>query len=101
MNADQVSLLLVVAAVPPVNLFLFIYGFALPWYRTHIGRSLIISSLGLAALVDISFLYRIMGDEYQGRDAARIVAFSIVVLGAWYQFIAFMAERRRGRKIIP
>lgn len=97
MTTDDVMYVLVLAAFVPANLFVTLYGCTAKWWRSHIGRSLIISSVGLAALIDISFLVRILGEDYAGRNAARVVAFSLVVLGCWYQLGAFLVERFRRR----
>lgn len=97
-TADQVAFVLLCVAAPSTTLFPLIYGTTLPWWRTQIGRALIIQSTGLALLVDISLAYRIFGAEYQARDAIRLSVFSVITLGSWLVLIAFLTERGRKRR---
>lgn len=96
MSADTWAYVLLIAAAPPATLFPLIYGLALPWYRSLVGRALMTSSVGLGLLVDISLVYRVLGADYQARDVVRLTVFSVVTLGSYLQFWALVYERRKG-----
>jgi hypothetical protein len=98
MSADVIAVILVAATAPPATLFALIYGFTSPWWRTAIGRALLVSSTALALLVDISLLYQAFGDNYALRDAVRLTVFSLVCAGAWMKFGALVVEKVRARR---
>lgn len=91
---DDLAFVLVAGIAPPATLFALLYTFTRPWWTTMIGRAMLISSTGLALLVDISLLYRWLGDDYALRDAVRLTVFWVVCAGAWWKFGALV---RRGR----
>jgi hypothetical protein len=96
--ADVVALILVAGIAPPATLFAIIYGFTVPWWQTLIGRAMLVSSAGLALLVDISLLYQWLGDDYAQRDTVRLAVFGLVFLGAWFKFLALMLEKWRAHR---
>jgi len=98
MTADNAAYVLLIASAPPATLFPLLYGFTLPWYASLIGRALMISSVGLALLVDISLAYRILGAEYQARDFVRISVFSLITIGSYLQLWALIRERQANRR---
>lgn len=95
MNADDWAFVLVLAMVIPATLGPILYGFFVPWYRHHVGRALLVSWTGLGLLVDISVAYQIWGDDYPGRDAVRLVVFTVILCGLWYKFLIFLWLSRR------
>lgn len=96
--AEVAALVIVAAIAPPATLFAIIYGLTVPWWATTIGRAMLISSTGLALLVDISLLYQVFGENYALRDWVRLSVFMIVCLGAWYKFGALVLEKVRARR---
>jgi hypothetical protein len=96
--ADVVALVLVAGIAPPATLFAIIYGLTVPWWQTLIGRAMLVSSAGLALLVDISLLYQWLGDDYAQRDTVRLAVFGLVFLGAWFKFLALMLEKWRAHR---
>jgi hypothetical protein len=98
MSADTAALIIVALVALPINAFTVLYAFTTPWWLEWIGRALLVSSLGLMLLVDISLLYNWLGDDYPGRDAVRLTVYTIICLGAWFKLIAYFVERRRARR---
>lgn len=96
--ADTAAVVIVAAIAPPATLFAIIYGFTVPWWETMIGRAMLISSTGLALLVDISLLYQVFGDNYAARDVVRLSVFLIVCAGAWWKFAALVNEKLAARR---
>jgi hypothetical protein len=96
--ADTASIILVLLVAPPATLFAIIYGFTVPWWQTVIGRAMLVSSTGLALLVDISLLYNWLGDDYAARDVVRLSVFTIICLGAWWKFAALVREKLAARR---
>lgn len=100
--ADLVATILVLGIAPPATLFAVVYGFTVSWWETTIGRAMLISSTGLALLVDISLVYKWLGDDYALRDVVRLFVFALVFLGACYKFAALVREKwlvRRGERL--
>lgn len=99
MSADLIALLLVIGMAPPLTLFPFVYGWVARgiWWRNPAGRAIMISTTSLGALVDLTLLYQVFGNEYPGRDIVRLVVFGGVFAGAWLKFGALVHESRKGR----
>lgn len=99
MTADLVRLILVVAMVPFVTANIFLYGVGSPWYKSTIGWWLFCDVLGLGLLVDITVVYKFLGDDYSARDIVSITVFSIILAGAVFGTVTLAREliRRRNR----
>ena len=95
MSADTAAVLLVLLAAPAQTGFAVFYSVTSPWWRTLIGRALFTKAWGLALLIDISLLYKWLGDEYALRDVVRLTVYALIAVGAWLQLVAFLVERRR------
>lgn len=93
MSPDKMAALLIMAAAPPATLFPLVYGFTAPWWRSLVGRALMVKAVGLALLIDVSIVYQIFGDDYPLRDAVRLGVFSLITVGVWMQFGALMHEK--------
>lgn len=100
MSADTVALLLIIAAAPPLTLFVPYYAWVARgvWWRNPAGRALMVSTSGLALLVDISLLYAVFGDEYPYRDAVRLTVYAWITAGSWLKFGALVYESRHRRR---
>lgn len=94
MNSDVVALVFITLSAPPLTLFplCFAWWARGVWYRTPAGRALMVSTAGLALLVDISLLYAVFGDDYPGRDVVRLAVYALIVFGAWLKFGALVYE---------
>lgn len=101
-SAERVVEWLVYGTAPPATLFALIYGLTTPWWRSLIGRALLVSSTALALLVDLALLFQWLGPEYLGRSYVRVTVFGLVCLGAWLKFAALVGmkiDSRRSRRI--
>lgn len=100
MSADTLALLLIISAAPPLTLFPLIYAWVARgvWWRNPAGRALMVSTTGLAALVDITLIYAAFGSDYPYRDAVRLTVYAWIASGAWLKFGALVYESRRGRR---
>lgn len=100
MTADSVAFVLVASAALPLNLFPFCLAWFSRgvWYRTSAGLALMVSTTGLAALVDITIAYKVFGGEYPYRDVLRLAVYFWISLGAWLKLGALFYEANRGRK---
>lgn len=100
MNADLLAAFLVTAAAPPLTLFPFFYAWIARgvWWRASAGRALMVSTTGLALLVDISLAYQVFGDDYPYRDVVRNTVYALIAAGAWLKFGSLIYEWRKGRR---
>jgi len=99
MDADTMALLLIVSAAPPLTGFALVFGFTSPWWRSLLGRALVTKATGLALLINISFAYRYLGDDYAYRDAVRLFVYALITVGAWMQFIALLNEKYQAYRL--
>ena len=96
-TADKIALALLVGIAVVYTWFAVRYTILSPWWRSRIGRALVVSSWGMALLVNISLLYQFFGDDYALRDVVRLTVFSLVFLGGAGKVYAFEVERHRKR----
>lgn len=78
--------------------YIAVYGTATRWYRSPVGRALIIKAVGLAMMLTYSVLFYFLGPDYAGRDTLRIVGISVLFFGLAYAFVAMIRELRRGQR---
>lgn len=97
-SADNWAYALVLLAVVPANLFPLLYGTSVTWWRSFTGRALMTSAIGMALLIDISVLYRFLGEDYPFRDTIRLTVYALVVAGSWMKLGAFLVQRRDGNR---
>lgn len=100
MSADALAFVLVVASALPLNVFPFCLAYISRgvWWRTSTGIALMVSTTGLAALVDITIAYKVFGDDYPYRDLVRNTVYAWIALGAWLKLGALLYESWRARK---
>lgn len=100
MSADTAATWLIMAAAPPLTIFPIAYTIIARglWWRASAGRALMVSTTGLALLVDITIAYQWLGDDYPFRDAVRLTVFALIVAGAWLKLGSLLYEWRRGRR---
>lgn len=94
MTAEHLAVALIVIAAPAATMFPFVYAFR-PWHTTLIGRALMVQSVGLMLLIDISLAYKAFGDDYALRDAVRLTVYALITLGTWGVFLALVRTPRQ------
>jgi hypothetical protein len=96
---DHLLLSLAWLTAPPTTGFVLVYGLTTRWYRNgFLGYALMFSSVGLAALMDASLAYRLLG-EYQLRPIVLFIIFTFICVGAWLKFIALLVEKWHGSQL--
>ena len=91
MTAEQWSTLLVWIAVPGANLLPLLYGISAPWQRSLVGWALMFSKVGLAGLVDTTFIYHLKRTlDYRLHDFLVLGSFALIVVGTYLYLVAFV-----------
>ena len=88
---------LYLAAWAPYTAFVLLYGFRSPWYRSALGRSLLLSKTVIAVLLTHVLLLVIFGD-YPGRGAVRAFMVGAVIVAGWYQLTTLVRLQRQARR---
>lgn len=96
-TADQIFAHLVYAAWPATLLYPVIYGLTAPWWKTWIGRALMVEAIGVFVLISFSALYQFFGPDYWGRDVVRIVGMTFSGVGFWMVLFALLKVKRDAR----
>ncbi len=96
-TADVIFAHLVYLAWPATLLYPLIYGFTAPWWRSWIGRALMVEAVGVFVLLTFSVLYQWFGPGYWGRDVIRITGMSVSLLGFWLVLFALLRVRSEVR----
>jgi hypothetical protein len=90
---------LVHAAAIGQTLFVFQWAF-LPWYRTVIGRALMVKSLSLMLYLDWTLVVYHWGPLTDQQTIA-VVLFGLITFGIWSQLVALNHEIWRTRRERP
>jgi len=94
-SRDDWALLLLLLAAPAATLYPAVLVATTRWHQSLIGRALLTKAVGLALLIDLSLAYRVLGADYQGRDAARLTVFGLITIGVWMQLYALLRNKVR------
>lgn len=81
----------------PYTLFVILYATRSPWYRTGMGRSLLLSKSVIAALVWNALLGMLFG-EFPGRPALRVFIIGGAIVAGWTQLFLLLKEQRAARR---
>lgn len=98
--ADVVFAHLVYIAWPATLLYPVVYGIVARkvWWKTWIGRALMVEALGVFTLLTFSVLYQWLGPNYPGRDFIRVTGMGFSALGFWMVLIALLKVQYDVRK---
>lgn len=90
----SVSLVLYLLVLVPYTLFVVLYATRSPWYRSAMGRSLLLSKSVIAALAWNAVLALWLGD-YTGRGVIRVFIVGGAIVAGWAQLILLVIEQRK------
>lgn len=94
MTADTAALLLIIAGAIAQNLFLVGLAFTTRWRRSLAGWALFTECLGLVLLLDLTLLYKWLGDDYALRDVVRLTVFAIIAAAPWLWLASLVQDKR-------
>ena len=86
MSLYLIGNLLLLAAIPPANLFVVFYALRSPWRETLAGRSLMYVFVAISATLDQIALSVLAGPEYPGRFPIRVVMYGAIAFTFWRMF---------------
>lgn len=91
-TADAVFAHLIYIAWPATALYPVVYGWVARkvWWKTWIGRALMMEALGVFTLITFSALYQLFGPDYPGRDFIRLSGMTFSALGFWMVLLALV-----------
>lgn len=90
MSADNVFLLITYMALPAVILYPLIYGLTSPWWKSWLGRALLIKAVGILVLVLFIVFFNLFGPSYWGREGFRIGGMAFICVGCWTVLFAML-----------
>jgi hypothetical protein len=82
---------LITAAAVAATLFPILYTFIAPWWRTVVGRSLVISEVSLAALLDTALLAYWFHTTVP--SPIRTSLYTLIAIGAWMRIGALIDQQ--------
>lgn len=83
---------MVLACLCAVLAYMVVYGLATRWYRSNVGRPLMIKAAGLGLMLTYSALFYFLGPNYGARDYLRTIGVTVLFLGLAYAFWALIRE---------
>lgn len=101
---EPLSLWIVSIGAPATTLFVILYGVTVRWWEFWIGRALMVSSTGMALLVDIALLNRILPPEYPLQQELLLTLLVFISAGGVLKLLALLVDKvplwlgRRGRR---
>jgi hypothetical protein len=90
---------LVYAAAVGQTLFVVLWA-TLPFYRTWVGRALMIKSLSLMIYLDWAVAVINGWVPESHRQNIAVVLFGLITVGIWSQLVAILVEMMRGRRLL-
>jgi hypothetical protein len=81
----------------PYGLFVLLYAFRSPWYRSWLGRSLLLSKL-VIALLALNAVLVLAFEDYPGRDFVRAFVVGGAIVAGWSQLFLLIREQRAARR---
>ncbi len=91
-----VTVLTILAAVPAVG---FVVTYArVRWWRSLVGRGVMIQAAGLMLLVGMGVLRVFFGTDYAWREALLLVVYTAISVGLWAMFLALLSVRHDQRE---
>lgn len=100
LSADATFACLVYMAWPATLLYPVIYGLTTPWWRSWIGRALMVEAVGVFTLLSFSVLYQWFGPNYWGRDFARISGMVVSAVGFWLVLFALLRVKAEVKRAV-
>lgn len=94
---DLIGIALLGAGVLGAALFVGVYTWWTPWWRTETGQWLVTFPSSLGLLLANGLVFRLLGD-YPGRLAINLVLFVVCVASVWWAFALLVRVIRRSRK---
>lgn len=101
LTADNMFSTLVFIAWPATLLYPLVYGFTCPWWRSWIGRALMVEAIGVYTLLTFTLLFQWLGPDYLGRDYIRISGMAVSAVGFWLVLFALLRVRAEARCADP
>lgn len=89
---------LYLAAWIPYAGFVVLYATRSPWYRTGLGRSLLLSKTVVAVLLTHALLIVIFGRRYPGVEYVHGFLVGGVIVAGWYQLAYLTRLQRQARR---
>lgn len=77
-------------------LFVLLY-MTFPWWKNFLGRALFYKAVMLSALTMFVFVARTLGWKHY--DWAFVVLYTLLGVGIWWQFFAFLRIKRAGTSL--
>lgn len=88
---------LYLAVAVPYTAFVVLYLTRSPWFRTALGRSLLLSKAVIAALAWNAIFALAFGD-YPGREVLRVFIVGGALIAGWSQLYLLIREQRAQRR---
>jgi hypothetical protein len=71
MTLDGLAVALLGFSALATTAFTLVFGFTSSWRRSVVGWALMVQSVGLMLVLDLTLVRQILGSDYRARDAAR------------------------------
>lgn len=100
-TTDDLYLILTFVAWVPAAVYPLVYGLTTKWWKSWIGRALMVESIGTATLLMLSISFQLFGPAYWGRNVLRFGALTLAATGFWLVLFALLrvqAEARQQRR---
>lgn len=92
-DAETLELWIVRMGAPATSLFVLLYGFTVRWWEFWIGRALMVSSTGMAALCDLALLNRTIGPTYALAEPLLITVLVFISMGGVLKLVALLVDK--------
>lgn len=93
-----VFIILIVLAALPAVAFPIVYWSTSKWYRSNLGRSLMLNGVSIALIMSLVLFTVLHGPDYPGRAVIRVGVYGLIATMLWVQLITYLGAVRKVRR---
>jgi len=90
---DLLIMLMILAAVVSTNLMPLLYWIGARWWKTVEGQAIMISTTGLALLIDLSLAARVFDLSDRILNPLRVGIFAVIIVGSYWMLAALIRRQ--------
>jgi hypothetical protein len=96
-----VGVVILAATIIPGTFVPIFYGTQFPWKQFLEGKAVLISSTGLALLIDLAMLFRVIPIPLPVMLVIADAVYLVIFVGVMYKAVALIRNWRRSRRETP
>lgn len=93
-----IGVVIVILLTIPANAVPIFYALKFPWRQFDEGKAVMISTIGLALLVDLALVFRVVPLPLWSRVVIADIVYTVILAGSTYKLVVLIRNWRRSRR---